>query len=72
MTIRRDPEGIPYLAPEIQLLFKSHATRHQDQADFESMAPRLDHAARAWLEDALAIDDPHHPWLRIIDSIPAC
>lgn len=62
-TVRRSSEGMPYLAPEIQLLYKTRAVRAQDQADFDRVAPRLDAAARAWLQDALARTDPNHQWL---------
>ena len=72
VAIRHSREGIPYLAPEIQLLFKSHATRPQDLADFESMLPRLDRAARAWLRGAIAKADHLHPWLHAIDSTKSC
>jgi hypothetical protein len=67
-AVRRNREDIPYLAPQIQLLFKSHATRPQDHADFESIWPILDRAAGMWLRDALADINPRHPWLRTIDS----
>ena len=35
-AIRRNSEGIAYLAPEIQLLYKARATRAQDQAEPET------------------------------------
>lgn len=63
-AIRRSPQGIPYLAPEIQLLFKSQAMRPEDSADFAVTAPRLEPRARAWLKDALSKSNPYHPWLR--------
>jgi len=41
-VIERDPTGIPYLAPEIVLLFKAkHAARDKDAADFARTLPRL-------------------------------
>jgi len=45
--------NIRYLAPEIQLLYKAKAFRPNDQADFERVVPRLDTAARSWLQDSL-------------------
>jgi hypothetical protein len=56
-------EGIPYLAPEIQLLYKAKGLRPKDQADFEQALPALDQERREWLRDALSAVHPHHPWL---------
>jgi hypothetical protein len=72
IAIRRNCEGIPYLAPEIQLLFKSRAPRPQDIADFLAVSPRLDLAARGWLKDALLKGDPYHPWLPVLGQRPGC
>jgi hypothetical protein len=44
-AIRRSSEGIPYLAPEIQLLYKARDARPEDQADFKCCAPLLDSQA---------------------------
>jgi hypothetical protein len=66
--VRRTPETLPYLAPEIQLLYKSRNPRARDEADFRFMAPRLDAAARAWLTDALARTDPGHAWIEDLKS----
>ena len=55
--------GIPYLAPEIQLLYKSKAIRSQDQTDFDAVIGRLDQDARGWLRKSIAITDPNHAWL---------
>jgi hypothetical protein len=66
MALRTDG-GIPYLAPELVLLFKSRNTsgkaRGKDQADFESIADHLDSERRAWLRWALTATDPSHPWI---------
>jgi hypothetical protein len=63
LAVRRDSSGIPFLAPEIQLLYKARPVRAQDQADFNHVAPRLDPDARTWLRTALANVDPRHEWL---------
>jgi hypothetical protein len=68
-AIRRNPEGIAYLAPEIQLLYKARATRAQDQADFDHVAPHLDRDARTWLRDSLMSTGPEHAWFSILKSI---
>lgn len=63
-AIRFNPDGIPYLAPEIVLLYKSKNPRERDEADFALAAPRLDAGARAWLRSALTLTAPDHPWLK--------
>ncbi len=66
-AIRRTEAGLPYLAPELVLLFKSKNTgnrpRLDDQADFERMCPLLDAEQRAWLRWALSAVDPEHLWI---------
>lgn len=63
IAIRRSLQGIPYLAPEIQLLYKSHRIRRQDQADFEHIVPILGQGSRQWLRDSLRVTEPAHSWL---------
>jgi len=53
-------DGIPYLAPEVQLFAKAHRTRPKDEVDFAAALPMLDAAQRRWLAAALEKD---HPWL---------
>lgn len=62
-AIRFNPDGIPYLAPEIVLLYKSKNPREHDEADFAAAVPRLDSNARTWLRESLALTAPGHPWL---------
>ncbi len=59
---RRD--GIPYLVPEIQLLFKSKTTRPRDEQDFADAVPSLDSRQREWLAEAISLTSSDHPWLR--------
>jgi hypothetical protein len=61
--VLRDARGIPYLAPEIQLLFKSKGRRERDERDFEVSLPGLERERRDWLARALRLADPAHPWL---------
>lgn len=58
--------GIPCLAPEIVLLYKSKAPRTQDETDFATALPHLDLDRRRWLHAALANTAPGHPWARIV------
>jgi hypothetical protein len=68
-VIRRNPQGIPYLAPEVQLLYKTRSTRPRDQADFERVAPRLDSVARTWLSQSLSATDPAHTWISALEGL---
>lgn len=58
---------IPFLAPELVLLFKSKNTsgreRPKDQADFERVFPHLEPERRAWLIWALMVTDPANLWI---------
>jgi hypothetical protein len=60
--IRRTGDGVPYLVPEVVLLFKAKALRDKDRADFDGTLPLLTTAQRAWLHDALGVVHPGHPW----------
>jgi Aminoglycoside-2''-adenylyltransferase len=63
-VIQHTPDGIPYGAPEIVLLYKAkHAAREKDEADFAAVHPLLSLAQRAWLAEALALVHPGHRWL---------
>lgn len=55
-------DGIRYLQPEIQLLYKAKGQRLKDDADFAATLPFLDDARRAWLRDALRRTLPGHDW----------
>lgn len=59
-------DGIPYLAPEVQLFYKAKGRRPKDEADFRSALPALDRVRQQWLRDALATTHPHHPWLDLL------
>ncbi|WP_374216324.1 nucleotidyltransferase domain-containing protein [Frankia sp. R82] len=60
--IRRTPEGIPYLAPELVLLFKAKHVRPKDQVDFDATIPHLAPAQRRTLARLLAHAYPGHRW----------
>lgn len=61
--IERTADGIPYLVPELVLLFKAKAIRPKDQADFEGALPLLDSPRRNHLRGWLELIHPGHPWL---------
>ena len=62
------PRGVPYLAPELQLLFKSTNSREKDDIDASVVIPLLDAGRRSWLAAHLPAS---HPWqTTIADSEP--
>jgi uncharacterized protein (DUF952 family) len=61
--------GVPFVRPEIALLYKSKGMRFKDQRDFEHTLPKLDSDAKQWLLNALQVVYEQHPWCdRIISS----
>lgn len=56
-------DGIRYLQPEIQLLYKAKGLRAKDDADFVATLPFLSGRRRTWLGTALERTLPAHPWL---------
>ncbi|MFD3748154.1 nucleotidyltransferase domain-containing protein [Nocardia sp. NPDC058633] len=61
--IRTTPTGIPYLIPEVVLLFKAKAHRPKDDADFRRVLPLLPDQRLARLNSWLTQLYPDHPWL---------
>lgn len=61
-------EGVPYLRPEIVLLFKAGTAGEKDEADLAVTLPILDHSQRRWLREALALAHPAHHWLQRLES----
>ena len=64
-------DGLPYMQPEIVLLFKGKEPRPKDEQDFETTLPFLSAEARAWLTRALARaygDD--HAWIIRVAGAP--
>jgi len=70
-VIRRSSIGIPYLAPEVQLLYKAKHARPEDERDFEAVAPRLTEDTRHWLRQSLLDTLPSHPWIGVLDGYRA-
>lgn len=61
--------GIPYLKPEIQLLYKggSSQVREKDKTDFQMMLPYLTLEEKDWLRKALVRQFSNgHSWLRYL------
>ena len=55
--------GIPFLAPELVLLFKAKHARPKDQADFDETVPYMNSGQRATLAGLLARVYPGHLWI---------
>ncbi|MEO5876825.1 MAG: hypothetical protein ABIS86_03390 [Streptosporangiaceae bacterium] len=61
--VHRTPDGVPYLVPELVLLFKAKRTRPKDQGDFASTLPHMTPLQRQSLAELLTRAYPGHPWL---------
>jgi hypothetical protein len=61
--VHHTQDGIPYLAPELVLLFKAKHGRPKDQADFAETVPHLAPVQRETLAGLLARVHPGHRWL---------
>jgi hypothetical protein len=61
-------DGITYLRPEIQLLFKARHAQAKDTFDLERCLPNLAESSRIWLIQSLRQEDPQHPWIGTLTS----
>jgi hypothetical protein len=64
--IRTTADGIPFLAPEVQLHYKARARRPKDVLDLHAALPVLGAAEREWLRDSIGAAEPDHPWLELL------
>jgi hypothetical protein len=64
-AVLRTANGLPYLAPELQLLFKSKNRREKDDIDARMVIPELEDKRRGRLAQLLP---PNHPWHELIVS----
>jgi hypothetical protein len=64
-VLLRTPSGVPYLAPEIQLLFKSKGLRAKDNRDAEMVIPVMSKDRRNWLCERLP---PNHAWRNLLGA----
>ena len=58
--------GLPYLAPEIVLLFKAKHLEARDRIDFKNGLPALSTDARRWLREAIERTHPGHEWINAL------
>ncbi len=66
--IRHTSNRIPYLTPELVLLFKAKHVRPKDQADFDGVLPLLTPAQRETLSRLLKQVHSGHAWLADLTS----
>jgi hypothetical protein len=64
VAVLRTPDGVPYLAPELQLLFKSKGHRPKDDLDAAEAITELSDRRREWLARHLDDTDPWQELLR--------
>jgi hypothetical protein len=65
LSDRRD--GIPVIAPELQLLYKSRVPhRPKDTADLQRMIPRLSTVRQQWLRERVELLYPDSPALALL------
>lgn len=57
-------DGIPFLAPDVQLYYKAQAPRPKDEEDFNAVLPMLTDQQRRWLLDAITETYGPHPWIK--------
>ncbi|MFC4586064.1 nucleotidyltransferase domain-containing protein [Sphaerisporangium corydalis] len=65
------PDGIPYLAPEVQLFYKAKRPRAKDEQDFAEILPSLGEERRAWLAGVIGQVYGDHPWTARLEESPA-
>ncbi|MEK5108358.1 hypothetical protein MHI57_16875 [Cytobacillus sp. FSL K6-0129] len=59
-------EDIPYLSPEVVLLYKAKDTRAKDQEDFLRVVDFLSSEEKKWLQTAMQLHMPYHKWLELL------
>jgi hypothetical protein len=59
---------IPYMVPEVVLLFKAKHDLPKDRQDLNEALKRMDERSIRWLADAIAIVHPDHEWLALLPS----
>jgi len=59
---------IPYLSPEVVLLYKSKNPRAKDEIDLANAAAEMNIEQKEWLSNSLRIVDGQHPWIRKLNT----
>jgi hypothetical protein len=58
-----EPRGVPYLVPEVQLLYKAKYHRSKDETDFDAAVGLMTPTQSRWLRETLEIHHPGDPWI---------
>jgi len=56
-------DGVPYLAPEIALLYKSNDLSPKNHGDLDAALGLMSGEQIRWLRSAIALGSPRHAWL---------
>lgn len=59
----RTADAVPFLCPEVILLYKAEHARESDEVDFRFVAGQLGAEPKAWLRGALQAVAPGHRWI---------
>jgi len=62
----RSENGIPFLSPEIVLLYKAKKPTANDEVDFNNVSQVLEKEPRRWLKQAIQVCHPGHVWLEAL------
>lgn len=69
-AIALTPDGIPYLVPELALLFKAKLARPKDDDDLARTIPLLSDETRQWLSTAIAqVYGDAHQWITRLGGV---
>lgn len=61
-------DGVPYICPEVALLYKARGKGvERNAADFESALAALSAGERRWLRAALILAHPGHTWIERLE-----
>lgn len=61
-------DGVPFLAPDVQLYYKAKTPRQKDEEDFDAALPVLTDQQRRWLVDAISKTYGPHPWIKRLQA----
>lgn len=62
----RSENDIPFLSPEIVLLYKAKNPNPRDEADFKNVLKTLKQEPREWLKQAVQTCYPEHSWIDVL------
>lgn len=64
--LKYSKDNIPYLCPEVVLLYKAKINKEKDKLDLKNTILKLDLASKNWLINAIQKEDKNHKWLSLI------